>query len=786
MSAPYSRKNSKDQNQTKNHSTNSILQKLTVQDAGFIDVPLLTPHLQFHSIDENRTLLISETFNTLLNGVIISSLLPLLDGHRTHQEVCNDLGSRFAESEVHKALISLAARGYIVSGEHSLEQAVAAYWTSLGASPRWSEMRLATCEVSIQGDDSGKLTRQIQSAGISVKPHSEILSIYVCTDYLEDHHIEVNRKHLKSGVPWMLVKPQGILPLFGPVFRPGADRPCWACLTYRLQGHQEVHNFLRNVTGDQSVFLSRAVQPVISNAIIGLAAAEIARWRVFEESTSLDDHVISLDTAGLHIERHMTMHRPQCPECGVPHLIDPNRQPLPVKLKASPKLVKNSGGTRAVSPEQTLKNYRHLVSPVSGVVTWLKLNTDGSDPWLHVHTSGSNFALRSKKLSSLRRSLRSKTVGKGSTKEQSEASALCEAIERYSCAFHGDEIRCRKSFSQFTDLKDAPAIHPNEMQLFSDYQIDNAGEINARNHPYNIVPDRFDENALIDWSPIWSLTQNRHRYLPTCVLYSMLPEHRELTNLASDSNGCAAGNTLEEAILQGFFELVERDAFAVWWYNRIQMPEVNLDSFENEYLSHAKDYYHRHNRNLWVLDVTNDLRIPVFVAISKRTDKESEDIIYAAGAHTDPHIAALRAVCELNQFFNLVEPPGHKGTGYRVDDPISLWWFKNAKVATQTYLAPSSQLPSRNRSDFQVAETEDVLEDLEHCRDIVESKGMEFLVLDNTRPDIGMPVARVVVPGLRHFWERFAPGRLYNVPVEMGWRDSPLEESQLNPIPVIA
>ena len=63
---------------------------------------------------------------------------------------------------------------------------------------------------------------------------------------------------------------------------------------------------------------------------------------------------------------------------------------------------------------------------------------------------------------------------------------------------------------------------------------------------------------------------------------------------------------------------------------------------------------------------------------------------------------------------------------------------------------------------------------------------MEFLVLDQTRPDIGMPVARVIVPGMRHFWARFAPGRLYDVPVGMGRRERPLAEADLNPVPVIA
>jgi len=61
---------------------------------------------------------------------------------------------------------------------------------------------------------------------------------------------------------------------------------------------------------------------------------------------------------------------------------------------------------------------------------------------------------------------------------------------------------------------------------------------------------------------------------------------------------------------------------------------------------------------------------------------------------------------------------------------------------------------------------------------------MEMLVLDLTRADAGMPAAKVIVPGLRHFWARYAPGRLYQVPVAMGWLARPLAEDELNPTPV--
>ena len=229
--------------------------------------------------------------------------------------------------------------------------------------------------------------------------------------------------------------------------------------------------------------------------------------------------------------------------------------------------------------------------------------------------------MRSRSLSSLRRSLRSKSAGKGSTRQQSEVSALCEAVERYSGALHGDEIRVRKRLIDFAG--DDEAIHPNAAQLFSDSQLDNAQSINAKGHPYNVVPPRLAADAEVDWTPVWSLTEQRHRYLPTSMLYSMAPEQRGPSDLIADSNGCAAGNTLEEAILQGFYELAERDAFAIWWYNRLRVPAVDLGSFDDEYLASAPSQYAAYERDLWMLDVTSDIGIPTFVALSRRPDAKT-------------------------------------------------------------------------------------------------------------------------------------------------------------------
>ena len=219
------------------------------------------------------------------------------------------------------------------------------------------------------------------------------------------------------------------------------------------------------------------------------------------------------------------------------------------------------------------------------------------------------------------------------------------------------------------------------------------------------------------------------------MLYSMPAEERGPADLVADSNGCAAGNTLEEAILQGFYELAERDAFAIWWYNRLRVPAVDLSSFDDEYLASAPDHYARYERDLWMLDVTSDIGIPTFVALSRRPNAGTEDIIYGAGAHADPQIAALRAICELNQCLTWLPGPG-KGDGRpTIDDPLALWWWRTARLADCSWLAPAADAPLCKPSRYPVSESTDTREDVEHCRALVEARGMEFLVLDQTRPD---------------------------------------------------
>ena len=755
---------------------------VTKADRGLVERPMLAPHLEFRIVGEASALLVSEGFSSLLRGRRYVDILPLLDGARTRREIAAALAGKYSRVEVQTALVALASKGRVVSAEFSMSRPMAAFWCAHGVSPRRAEERLAAAAVAVSGDESGRLAAALGETGVVAagRGADPALAVFVTDDYLTESHAGTNRRHIESGVPWTLVRPTGLRTLMGPVFRPrDAGAPCWKCLEYRMRGNGETDNFLRNALGEAARIPASPVPPPFARAFLGLAAVEIARWIVLGDAAMLRDNVCSLDSLGLRVARHRTMRRPQCPACGQEGLHRPDRAPTPLRLRSNPKPVRNSGGLRSAQPAETVRKFRHLIDPVSGVVTELTRVGDEADPWLHVYWAGSNLALKSDSVHVLRNSLRSRSSGKGATPEQAEASALCEAVERYSGVFHGDEIRRR---ARFADFSDGEAIHPNAVQNFSDRQYECADEINARRMRFNYVPQRFDPDAEIDWSPVWSLTAGRHRWLPTSMLYFSAPLDGKPVYCPPDSNGCASGNTLEEAILQGFFELVERDAFACWWYNRVALPEVDLESFDDPWLSRARDRYGAHDREIWVLDATGDLGVPAFVAVSRRTAEDAEDILYAGGAHSDPHVAAMRAVCELNQHLSAMRAARADGYGYPTDDPEVLSWWREAKIADHSWLAPAPDAPRRGKADYPAPRIDDLRDEVERCRALVESRGMEFLALDQTRPDIGMPVARTIVPGLRHFWARFAPGRLYDVPVELGWRDAPVAEEDLNPL----
>jgi ribosomal protein S12 methylthiotransferase accessory factor len=436
-----------------------------------------------------------------------------------------------------------------------------------------------------------------------------------------------------------------------------------------------------------------------------------------------------------------------------------------------------------MTPEAVLASYEHLISPVTGVLK--EITRDRRGPaFFNSYRSGANLALTTRReFEHMRSSLRAENGGKGVTPLHGRVSALCEAIERHSGYFHGDEERIVGSYAELRDHPEHPAIHPNESLLFDERQYADRVTWNAAHSSFQYVCPPFDETAVTSWTPVWSRTESRHRLLPTGMLYFDVPAEFGGRAVCADSNGNAAGASTEDALLQGLLELVERDSVALWWYNRTPMPGVCLDSFADPWIDELRDVYAGLGRDVWVLDVSSDVGIPTMAALSRRRGGEREDIMFGFGAHTDPKVALVRALTELNQLMPAVVDVDEDGT-YGWSDPDAVRWWQTATWAGNAYLRPDPSVPARRLADYDHTPNDDLYQDLTMIERRLADLGLDVLVLDQTRPDIGLPVVQAIVPGLRGFWARYAPGRLFDVPVKLGRLARPTAYEDLNPIPL--
>ncbi|MBT2454393.1 TOMM precursor leader peptide-binding protein [Streptomyces sp. ISL-86] len=750
-------------------------------------------HLWPMVVPDDAAYLVSRRGVTALHGAEAEILVPLLDGTRTLGAVRREASTDLGPDDVEAALRALAGAGLIRSippaGAAAGNADAEAYFDLAGLDGGRAAAALAGSAVTVEaltGVDAEPVAEACRASGVTVTedPLAAGLALVLCDDYLSPGLADVGAAHRAAGRPWLLAKLCGTDPWVGPFFHPDSG-PCWHCMAVRVRGHRHSELPVRRALGlDGPVPRPPAGLAAGLALAANLAALESAKW-LAGMRTAEQGHIQTLDTVRLRTASHPVSRLPQCAGCGDPGLVA-RRGRAPFVPVPRAKAVSAGGGDRALSPAQMLQRYGHLVDPVTGVVKEIR-RTPGTPDFVNSYISGHNLAMESATYAGLSSGLRALNGGKGLTDEEARTSALCEAVERYSGTRHGDEPVVRDSLRGLG----AVALHPNASQLYDRRQYAEREYWNAQHSRFHYVSTPFDENRPTDWTPVWSLTEGVQRLLPTSMLYFARGDARPAgtpgapaDGLWADSNGNAAGSSPEDALIQGFLELVERDAVALWWYNRTRQPGVDLAAFDEEWIGRVRDGYRRAHREMWVLDLTSDLGIPVMAALSRRTDKPEQDVIFGFGAHFDPRVALRRALTEMGQLLPAVSGVRPDGSGYRITDPEPLSWWHLATVANQPYLAADPTVAPRTPRDWQAVPGGDLRDDVHRITELVSNKGMDLLVVDQTRPDLNLPVVKVIVPGLRHFWARYAPGRLFDVPVALGRLAEPTPYDQLNPIPL--
>ncbi|OCQ23348.1 hypothetical protein A7985_05230 [Pseudoalteromonas luteoviolacea] len=411
------------------------------------------------------------------------------------------------------------------------------------------------------------------------------------------------------------------------------------------------------------------------------------------------------------------------------------------------------GGSRCVQAQKTVETILPFVSPKTGLITHIEELSQTKKNIIKIYKTAFFKQLQLKDVDQLNNnSFVQACMGKGVSHAQSMASALCEAIERKNAQFTGlTPSKCCVS-----DELDYPhflfqSIAPYSAKQYADFRTNTVQSL-TNVIPYNDEP--------IHWCSAWSLTNQCKVYIPYVLCFANTPYTDDKFG-KWQSNGCAAGNNLEEAILQALFELIERDAVSIWWYNKLPRPSFDLRKITPEY------YQPLHNsisitHDYWVLDLTFDTGIPVMAAIGR--DKETDGWVFGFGCHLKPEMAAQRALTELCQ---LIPIRNQNGAPFDFD----------AIAESSDFLQPNNDCKSipatiKSSGDLKL----DILAVVEQLK----SLELETLVFDYSRDPIPIKTAKVFVPGLCHIWPQLGNQRLYNVPVKLGMRPAPLTETTIN------
>ncbi|MBR8431806.1 TOMM precursor leader peptide-binding protein [Burkholderia cenocepacia] len=729
------------------------------------------PHLLVLDAGPDTLFVVDEFKRAMLSGAIFVRIAACLRARMTIAEIVTSLAGTFGEWDVLARLDHLVRRGYVRADPPHGDDAARGYFERAGLDGDVACARVAQLRVAVEtfGADGAPLRRALDMAGIGIAKEAELTVAIVDTHDRDDLAACAARVAARGGA-LLVVAAGGVQTLIGPLLAGGvdarADAPCVECVRYWIRVNRPVEALLARHHGRDATHVPPAASRAGAAAAAALVAATVEQIAVNRAvAERLQTHIVAQRLDTLTVERHRVVRRPQCPCCGHPLWMREQAARAP-RLAAPAPLARADGGYRTADPQQVFARHAHLISPVIGAIAYLHPMPKRHAGLRKVYASG--FLVCPAAVPDRNRFDRL-CSGKGRTDEQARTSALCEALERFSSVYQGDEATVTGSIDglRADPACDAEPIHVNALQQFSERQFDARDAINALTRDVRKqVPPRFTSRDVIDWTPAWSLVDGRRRLVPLSYCYAETPDSaRAPAACVHNPNGCAAGSSLDEAMLQGMLELIERDAVAIWWYNRVERPGIDLASFADPYFDALVHEYATFGWRVWALDITTDLTVPTVAALAENLQDGRFSIGF--GCHPDGRIAVQRALTEVNQLLDIAAD---------APDP----WDRDMLSSTG-FLYPSPGTPATTHSTWQPLDIASLPAAIAHCVGRIAAAGMDVLVVDKTRPDIGLSVVQVIAPGLCHFWPRFGARRLYSVPVALGWRARPCDETALNP-----
>ncbi|MHC1609159.1 MAG: YcaO-related McrA-glycine thioamidation protein [Candidatus Methanofastidiosia archaeon] len=309
--------------------------------------------------------------------------------------------------------------------------------------------------------------------------------------------------------------------------------------------------------------------------------------------------------------------------------------------------------------------------------------------------------------------------GKGTTAIEAKVSAMMEAIERQSSELNEDMVTIAvASQLPINYIRPASLVLPN---------------------PYS-----YSEGMTIGWTKGFNLVDKQDVYIPSNAVFHPFPP-RYGWIFRSNTNGLASGNCIEESILHALCEVIERDAWSLAEIVKRTPFDVEIDTNDNQ-ICKLIDKFSDADVELGIKDITSDLGIPTFVAVSDDVKLKDPTLLnIGVGTHLDPRVALLRAITEVAQSrltqikINSENPNAStfkRRLGYDRIKRMNKMWYSSSDQ--KLFFSETTSLS-----------TEYMRDDIEALVNILSSKGFPIVsVVDLTNKDVDVSVVRVVVPGL--------------------------------------
>jgi len=313
--------------------------------------------------------------------------------------------------------------------------------------------------------------------------------------------------------------------------------------------------------------------------------------------------------------------------------------------------------------------------------------------------------------------------GKGPTPEQAMASAVMEAMERYSAERRStDDI----VYGTFDDASGSGlALDPREMIL-----------------PLRVLD--YIDNARIGWCIGHEMFRGEPIWVPANAVYHPYFPDGDMQLFRYHTNGIASGNTMEEAILHSMFELIERDAWSICEYRERANADVIVE--EGSLCSALLKRFSDSGVDIYLKDLTSDIGIPTIGAAADDTiTKDPELLTIGVGTHLNPEIAAVRALTEVAQ-----SRTTHKH-GSKINAKLQKisqdMGYENIKKANRVWYSKAGK--TVKLADMKRLDTPYVLDDIEVVFDNLIRCGFDKMIaVDITRPEVNIPSIRMIIPGL--------------------------------------